>query len=127
MEHDNPMQNTTASPNLQSQPQQQPAASRGRGRRQYAAQQYDFNAPAASSMYDQPPQYATPGYFQQGQQPPVPSMAQPQYGQEFPGPAPNAYAPGYQGQPSVVGMTNQFQQMHVSQVESLCLLLMNHS
>lgn len=111
-------------------PQQQPQSTgaRGRGRRQYAAQQYDFNAPGPAPSYDQQAHYVAQG-FQQAQpgvagtqlqqygQPPV------QYGQEYQAPGSNTYQQGYQGQPNVTGMTNQLQQMHVSQVAPSPFLL----
>ena len=121
-------------------PVQQPAAPRGRGRRQYAAQQYDFSAPAPA-QYDQsaqPAQYPAQVY-QQGQPtaavPPAqygqyPAPSQPgypqpqpgyQYGQEYQQPNPNMQPQGYQGQPGVGGITNQFQNMHVSQVSQMLL------
>src|SRR5579859_7537743 len=138
MEYNYPAQYTAASPNQQpivpgQQPlqQQAPAAPRGRGRRQYAAQQYDFNAPAPDAMYAQqrpPQQYQVPGY-QQGQ-PVAPVTAAPQqygqphgypqpgyqYGQDYQAPSPSAYQQNFQGQQGISGMTNQLQQMHVSQV-----------
>jgi len=119
------------------QPQQQPqsTAPRGRGRRAYAAQQYDFNVPAASGpMYSQA-QVPQPSGFQAGGVPvgavPVQSQAgqpqvygQPQaypqpgyqYGQEYQAPSPNMYQQQYPGQAGVAGVTNQMQHLHVSQV-----------
>jgi len=114
--------------------QQQPTASRGRGRRAYAAQQYDFNVPSAGSMYNQQPQqpYPAPGYSpaapaavpvqsQQGQpqvygQPQTYAQPGYQYGQEYQAPSPNMYQQPYPGQAGVAGVTNQMQHLHVSQV-----------
>ena len=139
MEHNYPVQDTK-SPNPQSiQQQQQPASARGRGRRQYAAQQYDFNVPAAAPMYEQPPPYPQQQGYQQSQ--PIPAGPQAQYGQpqtypqqggyqygqEYQAPGSNAYPPGYpqgyqQGQPNVAAMTNSFQHMQVAQVDFPCLI-----
>lgn len=105
----------------QQPPQQQTTASRGRGRRQYAAQQYDFNVPTAPPVYDQQSQYP----LQQSQTQPPAQYGQPpdhtqqqgyHYGQEYQQTSPHLYQQGFQGQTGVSGMTNQFQQMHVSQV-----------
>ena len=117
------------------QQQQQSGSSRGRGRRAYAAQQYDFNAPVAGSMYtQQPPQtYPPPAYSQAAPAVgPVQSQAgQPQgyghpqaypppgyqYGQDYKAPDPNMYQQPYPGQTDVAGVTNQMQHLHVSQVD----------
>lgn len=128
-----PDHGTAASPPIQPQ---QPTAPRGRGRRAYAAQQYDFNAPAPA-VYDQSAQqaqYPAQAYQQQQGQPaaapaaqgqygqyPVPAQPgypQPgyQYGQEYQQPSPSLQPQGFQGQAGVGGITNQFQNMHVSQV-----------
>jgi len=114
--------------------QQQPTVSRGRGRRAYAAQQYDFNVPSAGSMYNQQPQqpYPSPGYptatpaavpaqSQQGQtqaygQPQTYAQPGYQYGQEYQAPSPNMYQQPYPGQAGVAGVTNQMQHLHVTQV-----------
>lgn len=122
----------------QPQQQQPPTASRGRGRRAYAAQQYDFNVPTASGpMYNQPQAQSpslTPGYPQSGapggamsgqSQPGQPQVygqpqgySQPgyQYGQEYQAPSPTMYQQPYPGQAGVAGVTNQLQHLHVSQV-----------
>jgi len=122
------------------QQQQLPQQPRAKGRRQYAAQQYDFNAPAASSVYDQqlysqqqypqqqnfyqqqPPAQLPPGGVvpptQPGQSPqPYPQQGYGQYGQEYPQAASPQYGGGYpQQQPNVGGITNSMQNMHLSQV-----------
>lgn len=131
MQSSNPNQALANSPDqLNTAPQQAPAVPRGRARRQYAAQQYDFNAPAAPSMYNQ--QYDAPQYPQQGYQagPAAMPAAQPgqpqgyaqpgyQYGQEYQQPmSPNMYQDGHQRPAGVAGMTSQFQNMQVSQVVS---------
>jgi hypothetical protein len=118
---------------LNSVPQQGPAAPRGRARRQYAAQQYDFNAPAVPAAYNQqqydaqqypvqgyqagpaamapvqpghPQSYAQPGQQQQPQQ-----YGQ-QYGQEY-----QQQPPSFDQRPGgVAGMASQFQNLQVSQV-----------
>jgi hypothetical protein len=115
---------------LNSVPQQGPAAPRGRARRQYAAQQYDFNAPAVPAAYNQQ-QYDAQQYPVQGyhtgpaamapvQQPGHPqSYAQPgqqqqpqQYGQEY-----QQQPPSFDQRPGgVAGMASQFQNLQVSQV-----------
>jgi len=154
MDHQNYMQQQpgpTMSPGLQQQqpgqqpgaPQQQPQT-RAKGRRQYAAQQYDFNAPAAPSMFDQQQQFGQQQYppqqnaYQQYGQPapvgvPPAQPGQPQgypqqpgyaYGQEYQQ-TPPQYA-GYQTQPGVGGITNQMQGMHIGQVrDPLGSVLMN--
>jgi hypothetical protein len=118
---------TSTDPQSTAQPpqnQQQPTAARGRGRRQYAAQQYDFNAPASAPLYDQQAHYVAQGYqqpqpavsgtqIQQLGQPPAQSY---QYAQEYQAPGSNTYQQGYQGQPNVAGMTTQLQTMQVTQV-----------
>jgi hypothetical protein len=135
MEYNYPAQDTDSS---QSIPQQQhPAASKGRGRRQYAAQQYDFNAPAAAPpMYEQQQPYLQQQAYQQsqpiqqaqyGQPQTYPQQGGYQYGQEYQAPSPNAYPQGYppsyqQGQPNVAAMTNSFQHMQVAQVDFSCLI-----
>src|SRR5436305_10981681 len=84
MEYTNyPPQETATSPvNQPVQPQQgQPHAARGRGRRAYAAQQYDFNSPQLAPVYDQQPQYPAGQGFQQPAPQPVGGPTQPQYGQ----------------------------------------------
>lgn len=145
MEYNYPGQAGAISPNQQQAipgQQQQPAAPRGRGRRAYAAQQYDFNAPAAAPMYEQQPQYPPNQAYHQGQasiatsQPPYgqpqtyPQQGGYQYGQEYQAPGPNVYQQqqgyqqGYQqGPPNVAGMTSQFQNMQVAQVDLLRLIL----
>jgi len=135
MEYNYPAQNTATNPDPQSIPQQQhPAASRGRGRRQYAAQQYDFNAPAAVPMYEQQQPYPQQQAYQQshpiaaaqqaqyGQPQTYPQQGGYQYGQEYQAHSPNAYPQTYpqgyqQGQPNVAAMTNSFQHMQVAQVD----------
>ena len=125
MEYNLPTQEPLSLAGQQQQGQQQQAAAapRGRGRRQYAAQQYDFNAPAPDAIFAQqqhPQQFAPPG-FQQGQIIP-PQYGQPQqaqtgvqYGQEYQQLGPNMYQHGEQ-QVNVGGIANQFQQMQVTQV-----------
>ena len=118
------------STNPQSQSAQQPTTPRVRGRRQYAAQQYDFNVPAAPAPYDGQTQYPMQAYQQQPQ--PAAPVAQGQYAQPqgYPAPypeqvgqqqatfAPNAYQGGYSAaQPNVAGLTNQMQNMSVAQVD----------
>jgi len=112
---------------------QQPATrtTRGRGRRAYAAQQYDFNAPAMPPAYDQQQYQYPPGQAYPQQQPadassPPPYVQQQgypqqhQYGQDYKaaGGSPQAayLQQPYPGQPGVAGMTQQFQQMNMSQV-----------
>jgi hypothetical protein len=119
--------------------QQQPGTgtTRGRGRRAYAAQQYDFNAPAVPPAFDQQQQYSYPpagqAFAQQQQQQPAATSPQSQYPQQAQQAYPQQYQYGpeygtaagsptagyqqpYPGQPGVGGMTQQFGQMHVSQV-----------
>lgn len=114
---------------------QQTAGSRPRGRRQYAAQQYDFNAPAPGPMYQQQQQYPAQGYqyskeqIPQGGTPATVDGTQQVYAQPQMYPQPGyQYGQGYQTQgphmyqasegvvQSVPGMANQFQHMHVTQV-----------
>jgi hypothetical protein len=135
MEHNHPSgQRTVTSPNQPlSQPEQAPqqGTTRGRGRRQYAAQQYDFSNPAPA-VYDQQPQYPAQGYPPAQPAPPVSqaSYGQPQaypqpgyqYGQEYQQPSPNMYQQGYQGQTGVNGVTKQFQNLQVTQVRTRCSL-----
>jgi len=134
MDHQYPPQD----PNVAGNPMaKQPTtgATRGRGRRAYAAQQYDFNAPGMPAAYDQQ-QYQYPsgqGYPQAyPQQQPADASSPPpylqqqgypqqhQYGQDYKaaGGSPQTAYPQqpYPGQPGVAGMTQQFQQMHVAQV-----------
>ena len=134
MEYNYPSgQGTATSPNqplAQPEQAQQQGTTRGRGRRQYAAQQYDFSspAPAAYGQQHQQPQYPTQGY-PQGQPAPVAqaSHGQPQafpqpgyqYGQEYQQSSPNMYQQGYQGQAGVNGVTKQFQNLEVTQVRTL--------
>ena len=109
----------------QSAPQAGAAASRPRGRRQYAAQQYDFNAPAPPGNDQQAAYYGQA--YQQQLPPSGAGVAQPQYdqppqqghayGQEYQQPGfQQDYNAPYPGQSGVPSMTNQFQKMHVSQV-----------
>lgn len=122
-----PAQAPATSPDqLNSVPQQGQPAARGRARRQYAAQQYDFNAPAGPSLYNQQQdvqQYPAQGYqagpaamapMQPGQPQTYPQPGY-QYGQEHQQPSPNMYQDG-QRAGGVAGMTSQFQNMQVSQV-----------
>lgn len=128
----------TSPDQLNSVPQQGPPAARGRARRQYAAQQYDFNAPAGPSMYNQQQdaqQYPVQGY-QAGPATTAPvQLGQPQtypqpgyqYGQEYQQPtSPNMYPDG-QRAAGVTGMTSQFQNMQVSQVILLYFSLLTLS
>src|SRR5271170_1518315 len=117
MEEYNPAaQGAPTSPSQQpSSPPQQQQQQRGRGRRQYAAQQYDFNAPVSPPTLDQHLQYPTQGYQQsqhagsapqaQGQYGQPQTYQQPgyQYGQESQAPSPNMYQQGFQGQTGVSG------------------------
>jgi len=109
---------------LNSAPQQAAAAPRGRARRQYAAQQYDFNAPAAPAPAPYGQQYDAQQYSAQGYAAGPAAMApvQPGQPQGYPQPGPQ-YGQEYQ-QPSfdqrpagVASMTSQFQNMQVSQVD----------
>jgi len=136
--HQQPPYDGTGSPNLQQgAPPPQPqvgTTGRGRGRRAYAAQQYDFNAasPAGPVMQTYDQQQPQPGYvapYGQQQVPAQPVSPTVPYGQ----PLPQGYQdgqqfyqqplypqqPSYQGQqPNVGGITNQFASMHVSTVSS---------
>jgi len=136
--HQQPPYESAGSPNLQQgmpPPQTQAGTTgRGRGRRAYAAQQYDFNAtsPAAPLIptYDQQqpqPGYAVPYAQQPVQAQPVsPTVqygqpAQPGYqdGQQFYQQPLYPQQPPYQGQqPNVGVLGNQFSNMHVSTVSS---------
>jgi hypothetical protein len=134
MEYNYPSgQGTATSPNQASaQPEQaqQQGTTRGRGRRQYAAQQYDFSspAPAVYGQEHQQPQYPAQGY-PQGQpahvaqasygQPQAYSQPGYQYGQEYQQPSPTMYQQGYQGQAGVNGVTKQFQNLEVTRVRTL--------
>jgi hypothetical protein len=107
-------------------------SSRPRGRRQYAVQQYDFNAsaPAPNAPYDQQPMYPSGAQGYQQGQPTTPAIPQSpqyaqqqtfpqpgyQYGHEYQSPAPNVYQQDFQGQTNVSGVTNQFQRLQVAQV-----------
>lgn len=118
------------------QPSQQ-SATRGRGRRQYAAQQYDFSSPTPAA-YNQPPiqsQYLAQGYpasqgYEESQS--IPSVTQTHYGQPQAYPQPGyqygqeyqqsgsiQHQHGFQGPQGVSDVTKQFQNLHVAQVATI--------
>jgi hypothetical protein len=137
MEHRSPPEYHQSLPSQEPPPppQQQPQPiARGRGRRAYAAQQYEFNAPLTTSVYGQQQPYPTPGYAtgQTGpstsstQQEPPPPDGQPpanplpghQVGHEYQPTHPNVYPSPYSGGNGVTGATNQFQKMTFSEQAS---------
>jgi hypothetical protein len=124
----------------------QQSATRGRGRRQYAAQQYDFSSPTPASYNQQPvqPQYPAQGYpasqgYQQSQT--IPSLTQTpygqpqtypqpgyQYGQEYQQSGSDLHQQGYQGPQGVSDVTKQFQNLHIAQVQPFtCVLTIANS